>query len=159
MPGVVGVKLVGKSRLEDESDVTDELGGGVATTGGADAQRTILSEAETAGGLNGAVLNTTVCMQFVRVYVVSIVYMCVCVCTCMCVCVWTSVTNSNGFSRYSGTSIIRTPLGSHTTAQNRGVSLIRRDVIERFHCINLGMAVVYLARHFWSDDLYLLNLE
>jgi hypothetical protein len=62
MPRVVGIKLVGKSRLEDESDVADELGGGVASTGVADAQWTILSQAEIAGRLNRAVFNTTVCV-------------------------------------------------------------------------------------------------
>ena len=59
MPRVVGIKLVGKGRLEDESDITDELRGGVASASGADAQWTVLSQAEAAGGLNRTVLNTT----------------------------------------------------------------------------------------------------
>ena len=63
MPRVVGVKLVGKSRLEDESDVADELGGGVASTGVADAQWSLLSQTEVAGCLNRAVLNATVCVR------------------------------------------------------------------------------------------------
>ena len=62
VPRVVGIKLVGKGRLEDESDITDELGGGVASTGGADAQWSVLSQAEVAGSLNRAVLNTTACV-------------------------------------------------------------------------------------------------
>ena len=69
VPRVVGTVLVGKSRLEDEFDVTDELGGGVASTGRADAQWTLLSEAEAAGCIYRAVLNTTVCV-------------------CVCMCVW-----------------------------------------------------------------------
>ena len=62
MPRVVGIKLVGKSRLEDESDVADELGGGVASTGIADAQWSLLSQTKVAGCLNRTVLNTTVCV-------------------------------------------------------------------------------------------------
>ena len=59
VPRVVGTVLVGKSGLEDEFDVTDELGGGVASTGGADTKWTLLSKAEAAGCIYRAVLNTT----------------------------------------------------------------------------------------------------
>ena len=45
--------------MEDESDVTDNLGG-LVSAGGADPQGALLTEAEVTGRLDGAVLDTTV---------------------------------------------------------------------------------------------------